>query len=127
MQYHNNGIIIANKPFTPRAIRHLVQNERFDANLVDNIEDNTMEILDYYGSDLDDDIDEMIQTLAPLNYVLNGEVRVGGDFEGMYFIHDNEIDVVDIEDVGLYRASDQTLINRLKQNGYTIFKNGEPV
>lgn len=127
MQYYNNGMIIANKPFTPRAIRHLVQNERFDANLVDNIEDNTMEILDYYGSDLDDDIDEMIQTLAPLNYVLNGEVRVSGDFDGMYFIHDNEIDVVDIEDVGLYRASDQTLINRLKQNGYTIFKNGEPV
>lgn len=120
----NSGTVYANKPFTWEAKTEIAANKDIDPDLLDCIEEDQLEIEEWYENCFEDELEALVKTLAPLGYILNGCIDYFGDYEGRIYVKQNEITSVDVHDMGLYEATDETLINTLKERGYTILKNG---
>lgn len=120
----NSGTVYANKPFTWQAKTEIAANKDIDPELLDCIEEDQLEIEEWYENCFEDELEALVNTLAPLGYVLNGCIDYYGDYEGSIYVEQNKITSVDVHDMGLYKASDETLIAKLKERGYTILKNG---
>lgn len=120
----NSGTVYANKPFTLEAKTEMAANKDIDSELLDCIWEDQLEIEEWYESCFEDELYALIATLAPLGYILNGCIDYFGDYEGRIYIADNKVTTVDIANVGLHEASDDDLIAKLKERGYTILKNG---
>ncbi len=120
----NSGEVYANKPFTWEAKAEIATNKNIDPDLLDYIDEDRIEIEEWYESCFEDELEALVNTLAPLGYILNGCIDYYGDYEGSIYVKQNEITSVDVHDMGLYEATDETLINKLKERGYTILKNG---
>lgn len=119
----NDGVISSNMPFTDEAKQRLTDSN-MDADLLQCLGEDELYLETWYGSYIEDDLQYMINALAPLGYVFNGDITYYGDYDGKIYVEDNVITCVDKEDIGLYEAADETLILRLKEHGYTILKNG---
>lgn len=124
MTIMNSGTVYANKPFTAEALRMLDANKNFDHDLLECIDDDYLDIDEWYESCFEDELCAMVETLTPLGYVFNGKVAYYGDYDGQIIVKDNNVRCVDIEDVGLYNANDNTLISMLNERGYKVFKDG---
>ena len=124
MTIMNSGTVYANKPFSPEALRLLDTNENFDFELLEYIEDNYLDVDEWYETCFENELQAMVNTLSPLGYVLNGTISYYGDYDGQIIVKDNKVQSIDIEDVGLYTADDSRLIQMLKERGYTILKDG---
>ena len=120
----NSGTVYANKPFTWKAKTEIAANKDIDPELLDCIAEDQLEIEEWYENYFEDELEALVNTLAPLGYVLNGCIDYFGDYDGRIYVKDNEVTTVDIADIGLHEASDDDLIARLKGRGYTILKNG---
>jgi hypothetical protein len=122
MTIYNTGTLTTNKPFTEEAANMIATVLRDES--VPSAGESLLFFDDYLEAYLDDVCKDIIQMLSPLGYILNGQVSYYGDWEGTLYITNNNIESVAIEDTGLYEASDQTLITKLKERGYTILKDG---
>lgn len=120
----NSGTVYANKPFTWQAKTEIAANKDIDPDLLDYIDDDRIEIDEWYEWCFEDELEALVKTLAPLGYILNGYIDYYGDFDGRIYVEQNQVTSVDTHDMGLYGATDETLINKLKERGYTILKNG---
>lgn len=119
----NYGIISSNLPFTEEAKQRLAESN-IDADLLQCLGEDELYLENWYGSSIEDDLQFMTNALAPLGYVFNGDIHYYGDYDGKVYIKDNVVTCVDEEDIGLYEAGDETLIQMLKERGYTVLKNG---
>lgn len=120
----NSGTVYANKPFTWEAKTAIAANKDIDPDLLDCIDEDQLEIEEWYENCFEDELEALVATLAPLGYILNGCIDYFGDYEGRIYVKQNKITSVDVHDMGLYEATDETLINTMKERGYTILKNG---
>ena len=123
------GAISFNKPLTEEAVKAV--EKAFDTpglkrvyeryfNL--NPEDSTLNIDEFRQSDADGIFNTMIEALAPLGYVLNGSLRYFGDYDGMLYITDNEVEELDDLDRWQKDVSDEDLIETLEKRGYKVTK-----
>jgi len=124
MTIMNSGTVYANKTLTPEAFQLLETNRRFDKDLLKCMDENWLDVDEWYEVSFEDELWELIDVLAPLGYVFNGTIAYYGDYDGQIIVKDNAVHCVDIEDVGLYNADDNKLISMLKERGYTVFKDG---
>lgn len=128
MHIANSGYIFTNKPLTEEALQALKNQEDFDNELLECLYGNypgnadTFEIEEWYENCFEDQLEAMVAALAPLGYVLNGEIQYWGDYDGKIYVQNNKVITVDIADTGLYEASDAELIQILEQRGYRVEK-----
>lgn len=123
MTVWNTGFIEFDRPLNDLAVQTL-QDEWHGYWDDYNVGEMEWSIDNDLGADFDDDIQEMIDLLSPLGYVLNGEVQYYGDYEGKIYVENNKITLRSIEDTGLYEASDAELIQMLNERGYDVIKVG---
>lgn len=123
MQIYNIGTIDLDHRLTHEAIEALLKNPitRDYASECAHPGDYAL-VYNDDGGDLLDEIREIVNVLAPLGYVLDGEVEYYGDYDGKIYIENNEVIDVDVTDIGLHEASDETLIQILESRGYTVTK-----
>lgn len=117
----NTGMISLNKELTEEAIT--IINGIFDPNWggVD-IMPLEIEFDDYSEKRISDALEDLVKDLAPLGYVLNGNVKYYGSWDGKCYVKENVVSYCDIEDVGLNEATDETLISMLQDRGYAVRK-----
>ena len=123
MTLYNSGEIDFNMPLNDVAIAAIQEFYAYADDYGFDVGDMTWYIEDEPGNNFEDDVHDMIDILAPLDYVLNGEVQYYGDYNGKIYIENNKITLRNIEDTGLYEADDLTLIEMLEERGYTVTKN----
>lgn len=124
MTIWNSGTIYSNKDFSQEAIQLLESTIKFDPDLVEYITEDCLDIDEWCEVCFEDEVQAMIDALAPLGYVFDGRISYYGDYDGMIVVKNNVVQTVDEEDIGLVTADDETLIAKLKERGYTILKNG---
>ena len=72
------------------------------------------------GSWLDGEVETVIEKLSPLGYILNGDLDRWGDYDGMMYITNNQMQEYDDEDKWVVEASDEELANVLRERGYQV-------
>lgn len=83
---------------------------------------------EYYDDSIENTIRELINAGIPID---SGELSYYGDCEGRIYVRKNKktneiiIDTVDVQDINLYEASDETLIKILTERGYRVSKKNE--
>jgi len=123
MQINNVGTIELNHRLTHEAIEALLHNPITREYASECVLPGAYALC--YNDDCGDVLDEIreiVNVLAPLGYVLDGEVEYYGDYDGKIYIENNEVIDVDVTDIGLHEASDETLIQMLEDRGYTVTK-----
>ncbi len=123
------GEISFNKPLTEDAVKAVEKafdtpglKGVYEKYLDLNPEDDTLSIDEFHQSNADGIFNTMIEALAPLGYVLNGSLRYFGDYDGMLYITDNEVEELDDLDRWQKDASDEELIEALEKRGYKVEK-----
>ena len=123
------GEISFNKPLTEDAVKAVEKafdtpglKGVYEKYLVLSPEDDTLSIDEFHQSGADGIFNTMIEALAPLGYVLNGSLRYFGDYDGMLYITDNEVEELDDLDRWQNDASDEELIEVLEKRGYKVEK-----
>lgn len=123
MTIWNSGEIYANKDFTEEALEILRDKAtHIYPDYLPRVDEDSWVIDEYIASSIGDEIQEMIDLLAPLGYVFDGEVEYYGDFDGKIYVTNNTIKDVDVKDIGLYDATDEELIQILEIRGYEVRK-----
>ena len=123
MQIYNIGTIELNHRLTHEAIEALLKNPitRDYASECAHPGDYALVYNDDCG-ELLGEIRAFVDVLAPLGYVLDGAVEYYGDYDGKIYVENNQVIDVDVTDIGLHEASDETLIHMLEARGYTVTK-----
>ena len=96
------------------AKHHLNENE-----ISVDCEKNEIYIEEAHG-DIDDDIRDFLSDAKNAGITVNGQYTYYGDYEGNVYINDNNLETIDIEDTSLYEATDEDLVNILKNRGYEV-------
>lgn len=122
MQVMNTGTLYINKPLT-RLYAEIV-NEILGEYVAQET-DALLDFEDWCEDIFEDPIEQIIAALAPAGYVFNGTISYYGDYDGQIIVKDNVVRSLDIQDVGLYNATDETLIRMLEERGYTVTKKEE--
>lgn len=119
---YNVGTIISNKPFTEevknriREIMELSSNDHYSW-----IENDAIELTEYYGGDFNYVIQDVINAIEPDGYVLNGTVNYYGDYgDGRTEIVDNDVSLLFADEYWRHDASDDELIAVLEERGYIV-------
>ena len=115
MTIGNYGTISANMPFTDEAKETIKDILDHDDDFC--IKGNDIEFDDYYSSDLDGELIEIVKALEPAGYILNGIIKYYGDYEGKIYIENNKVKSLDATETGLYEADASVLIESLKKKG----------
>lgn len=123
MTIYNSGTIYLNKLLTDQAVA-LIKTSPLLEYIECEVADSELYFEDYVDSFFEDVLRGLVNTLSPLGYMLDGVVDYYGDYDGRIYVETNIVHTVDKEDVGLYEASDTLLITKLKERGYTVFKDG---
>lgn len=123
MDIRNSGTIKLNKPLTQEALDALLKEEE---GIVEDLGikegDADIEFCDYCDSELDSTLESVIETLSPLDYVLNGSVDYYGNYDGKTFVTDNVVESASVESLWEYEASDEHIIEVLEKRGYKVTK-----
>ena len=123
MDITNQGTISLNKPLTQEALDAILSvNEEFVKKTVLKVGDTDIYVEDFFDSEFDGTMNEIIDAISPLGYVLNGEVNYWGDYEGKTFITDNKVESVDVQGLWEYELADEYIIEVLEKRGYTVTK-----
>ena len=77
---------------------------------------------DLYDKYFDETIQNVIDEIAPLGYVLDGYVNYSGDWEGRVEIINNKVTDLSLEECAICDADDETLIRELVSRGYVVTK-----
>lgn len=119
MQIIHSGTLSFNKPLTREAAE--IVNEILGEDVAQE-NDSCLDFDEWYENFFEDTIEQMIGALSPDGYVCDGTISYYGDYDGQIIVKDNVVRSLDIQDVGLYNATDETLIRMLEERGYTVTK-----
>ena len=125
MTVMNAGYIAANKPFSDEAKAFIVEEFGEPMRYRYIIKESEIEFTEYYGTDLNESIELIINHLAPLGYILNGRIEYYYDWEGRYDIVNNKVAILSKEEAIICDTDDETLIDELESRGYIVIKKGE--
>lgn len=127
MHIANYGMLKLSKKITKKQAKDI--NDALNASWPGSYEEFTGEgedkiIFDgYVESELHCFIEEMIDiVLKPAGIVANGVIEWDGDYQGKIYVNNNDVTNLDIEETGLYEASDEELIEILEKRGYEVRK-----
>ena len=91
-----------------------------------HVGDDYITLGEWYGSDLEDVLWQIINYLEPFGYVLNGSVSFFGDYgDGRTEVADNKVTYEDASEFWRKDASDEELIEVLENRGYVVTKKGD--
>lgn len=121
MWFNCSGEITFNKPLTAEA-REVVR-KYADEYMTDVWFEESAFKIDDTSWRFDDEAEEMFAELWELDgYVANGIVSYWGDYQGRVYVEDNKVTEIDEREIGLYEASDETLIQMLEKRGYKVYR-----
>ncbi len=127
MRMEGSGTLTLNKPLSKEAVDKIKSTDWSKHSYNDwkdlvEIGMTEIELEEINAKDFDGDIYSLVDEIGPLGYVLNGTIEYWGDYEGKYYITDNECENVDISYTGLIEATDEELIEILEERGYAVTK-----
>ncbi len=118
MMILNCGEISLNKPLTEDAVNIIAKHIAVDC--MDG--EDCIVFEEYYGQELHDDLQKMLDELSSIGYTGNGSICYFGDYDGRYDINDNVVTELDETDIVISEVDTEKLIAEISKRGYIISK-----
>lgn len=121
----NFGQIKTNKPITEEA-KEIIEAVIGENDLCD-VGGDVIQVDEVYDRDFDVTIENLIEKIKPMGYVLDGDIDYSGDYEGVIAIRANEVEIIPQEEMAIRNADDNRLIREIESRGYTVTKRDEVI